>query len=146
MSQVDQLLQFPQYDRPLYESTVLPREVRWAGDNKLVFRCKYNAAIIQDIKRLKTASLFSSIQYPFYMRDHKLWIVDVNAHNVKMVMDVIKRHKFEFDDAVAQFFLDIENHAGVTSQAKVSEQEILVTINDDSFLSAWINALLVLER
>ena len=144
-TELDQLIAFPQYARPPYQSTVLPREVRWAGDNKLVFRCKYNAGIIDDIKKLKGTNYFLPIQYPTFFREEKLWIVDVNSGNVEKTMDVIKRHKFAFDDAVAQFFLDIENSKGKRSQIETDGESIKITVRSDDLLNAWLNTLQILE-
>lgn len=146
LTQIDQLIAFPQYTRPPYESTVLPREVRWAGDNKLVFRCKYNAGIIEDIKRLKGTNYFLPHQYPMFFRDQKLWVVDVNSGNAEKTMDVIKRHKFDFDDAVAQFFLDIENGKGQRSECVTDGQTIAVTVRNDDLLNSWLNALQILAK
>lgn len=143
---VDQLLAFPQYAKPPYQSVDLPREVRWAGDNKLVFRCKYNQGVVEDIKRLKGTNHFLSLNYPVYVREHKLWVVDVNSGNHEKVMDVIKRHKFAFDDTVAQFFLDIENSKGKRSEISVQGDNIMVTVRNDDLLNSWLNALQTLAR
>ena len=145
-TEVDQLINFPQYARPPYQSTVLPREVRWAGDNKLVFRCKYNAGIIEDIKKLKGTNHFLPHHYPMFFREQKLWIVDVNSGNAEKTMDVIKRHKFDFDDAVAQFFLDIENGKGRRSEILTDGESIQITVRNDDLLNSWLNALEILAK
>lgn len=144
-TELDQLIAFPQYTKPPYQSTILPREVRWAGDNKLVFRCKYNAGIIDDIKKLKGTNCFLPIQYPTFFREEKLWIVDINSGNVEKAMDVIKRHKFAFDDAVAQFFLDIENGKGKRSQIETDGETIQITVRNDDLLNSWLNIIHILE-
>lgn len=145
-SEISALIAFPQYRRPPYQSEVLPREVRWAGDNKLVFRCKYNQGVIEDIKRLRGTNHFLLHPYPMWFKEHKLWVVDVNGGNHEKVMDVIKRHKFAFDDAVANLFLEIENGRGKRSDIQVTQDTIVVTARNDDFLNAWLNALQTLER
>lgn len=143
--QLNQLTTTPNYRTAPYQSTVLPREVRWAGNNVLVFRCKFNDAVIQDIKRLKSANLFEHQNYPLFLRDAKLWLVNVNSGNWERVMDVIKRHRFHFDDTVAEYFTEVANSAGQRSQVASTDTEITVTARDDDFLAGWINAIEKLE-
>ena len=145
-SELTQLLAYPQYRKPPYQSEVLPREVRWIGDNKLVFRCKFNQGVVEDIKRLKGTNYFLPYQFPSWHKEHKLWVVDVNSGNHERVMDVIKRHNFGFDDAVAQFFLDIENGRVKRSEVEANGDSIVVTVRNDDFLNAWLNALQTLVR
>lgn len=143
--ELDQLVAVPHYAQQPYQSTLLPREVRWAGDNKLVFRCKYNASIIEDIKKLKGNNYFLSAQYPIFFKEEKLWVVDVNSGNLEKTMDVIKRHKFAFDDTVAEFFLNITNNQNIPSSIEVNDDMISVTVRDDGLLNAWLNAISILE-
>ena len=142
---VDLLIATPHYARTPYQSTHLPREVRYAGDNKLVFRCKYNSGIIEDIKRLKGINHFTAVQYPTFNRDHKLWIVDVNQGNWEKVMDVIKRHRFHFDDTVANYFLEVANSLSQQSSVEADPAGIKVTVRNDDFLSAWASGVAGLE-
>jgi hypothetical protein len=142
--ELDQLLAFPRYAIPPYQSTLLPREVRWAGDNKLVFRCKYNAGIIEDIKKLKGENHFLPQFFPTFSKE-KLWLVDVNSENYQKVMDVIKRHRFSFDDTVAEFFMNIENSRGQRSDVIVDGDTISVVVKNDSLLNGWLNAIKNLE-
>ena len=143
--QISQLSTTPVYRAAPYQSTVLPREVRWAGNNVLVFRCKYNDAVIQDIKRLKSTNLFEHQNYPLFLRDAKLWLVNVNSGNWERVMDVIKRHRFHFDDTVAEYFTEVANSVGQRSQIASTDTEITITARDDDFLTGWINAIEKLE-
>lgn len=142
---VDRLIATPTYRHPPYQSTHLPREVRWAGNDILVFRCKYNDAVVQDIKRLKGTNLFSHHNYPVFHRDEKLWLVKVNSLNWEKAMDVIKRHHFAFDDHVASYFLEVANSENLPSQVASTDTEITLTVRNDDFLSAWVNAIEKLE-
>jgi hypothetical protein len=143
-SELDQLLAFPRFAIPPYQSTLLPREVRWAGDNKLVFRCKYNAGIIEDIKKLNGNNIFSPNYFPTFTKE-KLWLVDVNSGNYQKVMDVIKRHRFSFDDTVAEFFMNIENSSGRRSEVIVDDGNITIVVRNNSLLNAWLNSIHNLE-
>jgi len=143
---VDLLIQTPHYAQPPYQSTNLPREVRYAGDNKLVFRCKFNSGVIEDIKKLKGGNHFASLQYPTFNRDHKLWIVDVNANNWEKAMDVIKRHKFAFDDQVTNYFLEVSNSLSQKSSVSVEGDQMTVVVRNDDFLAAWISGVASLEN
>lgn len=142
---IDVLVATPTYKKPPYQSTALPREVRWAGRNKLVFRCKFNSGVIEDIKKLKGINHFLSHPHPTFSRDHKLWIVDVNSGNWERVMDVIKRHRFQFDDTVAQYFVEVANSFGKQSEATVEGDILKVTVRDDDFLDSWLTGLSHLE-
>lgn len=140
-SAIDQLLVIPQYKKAPYQSVELPREVRYAGDNKLVFRCKYNQAVVDAIKALKSDKLFNSYNYPTFNREHKLWLVDVNGQNYDKVMEVIKRHKFAFDDDVANYFLEIENSKGQPSSIVTDGETIQINVRNDAFLQNWLGSL-----
>lgn len=142
---LDALLLVPQYKTPPYQSTVMPREVRWAGDSKLIFRCKFNAGIQEDIKRLKGYNHFLPHQFPVFNREHKLWIVDINSGNWERAMDIIKRHNFSFDDQVAEFFLECANSAGKPSEIVTKSDHIEITVRDDDFLASWVNGIKALE-
>lgn len=144
-SDLDLLIAVPQYAQTPYQSTLLPREVRWAGDNKLVFRCKYNAGIIEDIKKLKGNNHFLPHHYPTFSMAQKFWVVDINSGNAEKAMDVIKRHNFAFDDAVAEFFMNIENSKGRRSEVVADGNVISVVVRNDNLLNAWLNAIQILE-
>lgn len=142
---LDLLIQTPTYKRTPYQSSHLPREVRWAGGNKLVFRCKYNGGVIEDIKKLKGVNHFLTHPHPMWFKEHKLWIVDVNSGNWERVMDVIKRHRFGFDDAVANYFMEVTNSFQAASEATTEPDCIKVTVRNDDFLDSWLTGLTQLE-
>jgi hypothetical protein len=141
---IDILIAAPKYRRPPYQSEPLAREVRWAGNNKLVFRCKYSQNIVSDLKKCGSTNHFVE-RYPMFDRDHKLWIVDVNSGNWKTVMNLIKRHKFAFDDTVTQYFMEVSNAEGQDSEATVVDDKIKVTVKDDDMLDNWLNCIKVLD-
>lgn len=142
---LDQLLITPTYKRTPYQSSHLPREVRYAGKNKLVFRCKYNSGVIEDIKKLKGTNHFLDRPNPSWLKEHKLWIVDVNSGNWERVMNVIQRHRFDFDDTVAQYFMEVSNSLNTRSGAETHDDHIVVTARNDDFLDSWLSGLVSLE-
>lgn len=142
---VDSLIQAPVYARTPYQSVNLPREVRYAGNNKLVFRCKFNGGVVEDIKRLKGTNCFTDVIYPHYNREHRLWIVDVNSDNWEKVMDIIKRHRFEFDETVTEYFLEVANSFGEKSSATATQDSIEIVARNDEFLASWIAGIEALE-
>lgn len=143
--EVDTLLRSPHYKVAPYQSTNLPREVRWMGDNKLVFRFKFNAPIMEDIKRLKGSNHFLNTQYPLFVRDHKLWIVDLNSENLESVMNLIKRHRFMPDDTTIQYFLEASNAQGKKPVVEVKDETLEIKVRDDDFVNAWTNLIKQLE-
>lgn len=136
----------PSFRLPAHTSTLVPREVRWVGDSKLVFRCKYNPIIIEDIKKLKGVNHFSSESYPLYSRDWKLWIVDVNSGNFERVMELIRRHRFAFDSAVENFFLECMKSIEMRSTADLDGDTIKVEVRNDDLLNAWLCNLVELDQ
>lgn len=75
-AQLTQMLATPIYRQIPFASTTLPREVRWAGDNLLAFRCKYNAVIKEELKKLADGATHSRV--PKFNQAHKLWVVEVH--------------------------------------------------------------------
>ena len=142
---LDVLVQHPTFLRPPYQSHQVARQVRWVGDNQLVFRCKYNAAIVEDIKKLRGVSYFNAHSKPRFNQEYKLWIVTINSGNLDRTMDVIKRHKFEFDSDVEMFFLNAANAFGQKSTADIENGVINIEVKDDDLLNAWIKSVTMLS-
>jgi uncharacterized protein (UPF0261 family) len=53
-------------------------------------------------------------------------------------MSIIKRHNFEFDDAVAELFVNIENNLEQTNNVELNQTDIVLNINNDVFASLWL--------
>jgi hypothetical protein len=143
-TEVDTLILVPSYRIAPHMSTVVPREVRWLGDSKLAFRCKYNAMIIEEIKKLKGINHFED-GFPTFNREWKLWVVDINSANWERAMELIRRHRFAFDSSVEMFFLECAN-ATTPSTADVVGDQIKIEVRNDDLLSCWMNNLIDLER
>lgn len=139
-SKIDAIISYPQYRRQPHHSTRVAREVRWAGNNYLAFRCKYNAVIIEDIKKLKGYNPIDAVS-PWFNRELKLWIVRVDRGNLEKTMAVIKNHNFVFDGPVETFFLNAFNAIGQISQATVIDDNILIDVKDDDLLDKLLGTL-----
>lgn len=144
--QLEALLNTPHYRHTPHESTNFSREVRWIGDSKLAFRCKYNPSVGDDIKKLRTSGIHmvnSNIRGtgPKFVKDHKLWVVTVDTQNIERVMELIRRHCFKFDDAVAEFLTEVSNARANNSSAQVTATGIHISVRDDEFLNAVLNDL-----
>lgn len=143
---IDTLLATPVYRRTPYQSTVLPREVRWAGSNYLAFRCKFNQNVVDDIKRLRWNSpMFAGQGAPFFSQAAKLWIVWVSEDNLDHVMSVIRRHKFGFDSAVEQMFLRLANAKRDRGSVSLEDNQLKVDVSNDQFMHAWVQGMLMLD-
>ena len=124
----------------------MKREVRWAGDDILIFRLKKNPGIVEDIRRACGNNYFVSENYPRFIKRYSVWMVKVNQDNLDLVMGLIKRHNFDFDDNVLKYFVEAVNAKGKKSIVDIEGDEIVVTVKDDSFFNAWINDLIQLEN
>ena len=144
-SELASFLENPEYRKTPQVSVSSPREVRYIGDSKIVFRCRYNAMVIEDIKSLKSHSYFQISGKPKFNGNHKVWVVSVDNSNVDKVMGIVRRHNFNFDDEVAEFFMEVINSKGKMSELSIDSDQILVHCRNDEFLMLWANDLLRME-
>lgn len=110
-----------------YQSSNIRREVKYLGDNKLIFRFKYNPSIIEKLREMKHSNPYTNKNYPDFNSDLKVWMVEVTVLNQEKIMSIISDFKFDFDDDVAEFFMNFENSKGGESSCVVKEDEIVVT-------------------
>lgn len=145
-AEIGMLLITPVFKVAPYKSTILPREVRWAGDNKLVFRCKFNQSVVDDIRKLEGLNHFITSSKPRFDHDNKLWVVTVSSGNYERVMDVIKRHKFQIDTTVEQYFLAVVNSLGQPSSIETEGDGFVITARNDDLLAAWVDLIASTEE
>jgi len=138
---IQDLLEEPEYRQQPHISVSSPREVRYLGDSKIAFRCVFNRPVIDDIKTLKSNSYLQSSTNPKFDGEHKLWIVYVDHSNVQKTMDVIRRHNFNIDDEITEFFMEVINSKGQKSSATIEENKIIIQCRDDELFNSWINDL-----
>ena len=140
------LLTAPIFRKNPYQSTPIPREVRYIGGNYLAFRCKFNSNIVDDLKLLRNDMRLLRYQYPIYNQEYKLWIVPISSLNLDRVMSVIKRYKFDFDSGVENFLLEVTNTIGATPTIDIVDDSIEVVVQDDILLAEWTKLMVGFEN
>ena len=140
---LDCFLTSPVYRQPIYVSQPMRKEVRYLGDNKLGFRCKRADDILHDIKQLSdrgTDSCWKQHQRSFFDRQNRLWVVSVTRDTIKSIMNLISRHNFEFDEAVADYLLLATNSANEASTFVLDPTtgDFVANICDNPVLDAWL--------
>jgi hypothetical protein len=143
--ELEALLLNPIYKQEPHISVSAPREVRYAGDSKIVFRCRYNKPVVEDIKTLKNHSHIQHNSHPKYNGTNKIWLVHVDLSNVNKVIDVIRRHRFNFDDELAEFLTEVVNAKGQKSEITIEDNQIIIQCKDDELLSSWLLDLINFE-
>jgi hypothetical protein len=140
---IKHLLEFPSYKLPPYESQKKPRVVRWIGDNHLIFKCSYNRIVVDAIKQLTVNNNFIGNQHPRFNRKYTFWLVRVNESNIDKVMEVIKRHCFDFDNSVEQYLLHCKNaqEGKKTNSVEMHGDYFKISVICDDFLDSWLNDL-----
>ncbi len=118
----------PQYRNSPYQSASIKREVRYLGSDKLAFRFKHDATVILDIKGLKSANDIIPSN-PKWNNQFRIWIVTVTPGNLEKVFGLIKRHKFEFDEAVLEYMQLSTNSRKVPSTFVMDEDGDYVYAN-----------------
>ena len=140
------ICQNPTYRQHPYQSIEIPREVRYIGNRKLAFKCKFAPQIIDRIKALKDSMGNTDTPYPHFHKSSKLWIVEVTENNIEKVMFLIKKFNFKFDDDVVQFLSDCSNANELQSTAVVDDDTIHVVVQHNSLLAKWLDETLVVEE
>lgn len=113
-AEVEAAIATPRHNQAPYQSASIKREVRYAGNDMLAFRFKHDPTAVADFKALKSATdPLSAI--PYWNAQHRLWIVTVTPSNLDKVFNLIKRHRFEFDDAVLEYLTLCSNSKNVES-------------------------------
>jgi hypothetical protein len=135
-AEIDALIRNPTHRQTPYPSANVPREVRFLGGNLLGFRFKRNDIIKRDIEGLGHGR--PRFQTIWFHREYRLTVVPVTGENLFEAMDVIRDHRFDFDDSVAEFLTCCENNRGRAS-AFVADRGLGITAAQvyDSELMAW---------
>lgn len=142
---VEAIINSPIHRLQPYPSSNIRREVKYLGDNKLVFRFKYNPAIIERLRSIKFTNPYTGHTYPDFNNELKIWTLEVNVVNSESVMAIIRDFKFDFDDDLAVYFMNFENSKTTPSSAKVQNDMIVVESNNDMFFDIWLNHLVKTE-
>lgn len=133
---IDNMLHQPEYRRPLYESTHIPREVRYLGDNCLGFRFKQNDLIVETIKALG----HDSLPRPRFQWEQRIWVVPVWRHNLQKIMTLVNEYQFNLDAETTAYLRLARQSIDQPSTFVLAEEHgvILANVCDDPLLAAWI--------
>lgn len=133
----------PQYKQVPYQSADIKREVRYIGMNKLAFRFKLDQTVVADIKALRTSSSYCQTQ-PVFNNDYRLWVVLVDTENLEKVFNLIKRHKFDFDEPVLEYLTRCSNSRKVPSAFVLDEEsnEVYANVCNNPLLAHVVKNIL----
>ena len=118
----------PSHLRTPFESSDVKREVRYIGINKIAFRFKMDTIAQRDVKNLGVHNGVAQSKPEFHPK-YKIWIVQVDNTNLAKIRDVISRHKFEFDDNLAEYLTRCENSQSVPSAFVVDVADDVIYAN-----------------
>ncbi len=146
--EIEILLSEPTYRKPPYESNVVPREVRYLGDNLLGFRCNVNNTIRDTIRNLcKGAERLginletSGLLRPRFEWLYKIWIVPVYSFNINEIINVIKMYKFQMDIVTDSYLKSARNNVSSPSMFTISDDVFIATVYNDIILASWITEI-----
>lgn len=151
--QIERLCLTPSYDRMPYESSNIPREVRYVGDNMLAFRFKFNDTIIKDLSSLRMKSSLATVgngprkpvtDVAFFHKALRLWFVRVNRDTIQSIMNIIKRYRFDFDDATVDYLALASNSKSEESTFVYDPESGMIVANvcDNEVTAMWITTIL----
>lgn len=138
---IDAILNSPIHRLPPYPSSNIRREVKYLGENTLVFRFKYNPSIIERLRDMKFTNPYTGHSYPDFNNELKVWLIEVNQINYEKITAIIRDFKFDFEDDVAVFLMNFENSKTTRSSAIVEVDKILVECNNEMFFDEWMHYL-----
>lgn len=152
---LEKILSNPQYRRPLYESTNIPKEVRHLGGNLLGFRFKKNDNLKAEVKSLcdipmtdwlgewlpvLSGLVHNMVIKPRYDWMYKIWIVPVYRFNILKITNLIATEHFALDGTTKDYMKLARRSADQPSLFAVDEENeiLLANVCDNPLLSGWI--------
>lgn len=150
--QITKLISYPIYNKMPYESSNMPREVRYVGDNMLAFRFKFNDTLIKEFSslRMKSGHVINggprkpTSDNAFFHKTLRLWFVRVNRDTIQSIMSIIKRYRFDFDDATVDYLALAENSKSEESTFVYDPESEMIVANvcDNEIISMWVSTIL----
>lgn len=134
------LLNEPVFAKEPFKSANIPREVRFLGDNLLGFRFKLNDIILADIKAIRKC--FVDPKQVRFDRPSRIWIIPLTENSYLPVMQLIKKHRFQFDDAVAEFIAESKLMKSEPASVAMDDDFIAIRVFGNSLLSWHLKAIL----
>jgi hypothetical protein len=147
---ITEILEFPKHRQPPYESSNVPREVRYLGDNLLGIRCKANEILTNAIKHLGKINsdplLMPNIlrSVPRFDWGYRIWIVPVHRHNLFMIFDLLSEFRIQPDQATNDYLALCRTSIGKESEfvfADDQQQALRALVCDDYILASWITEI-----
>jgi hypothetical protein len=157
--EIDELINSPTYRKPLYESKIIKKEVRFLGDNKLGFRCKFNPTLDEKLRRIcdvDKKSIFAK-DVPMSYRNledkkqetivgvkshldilYRMWVVPVYRFNLHKIWSIIKEERFSIDTRTEEYLQLCSDSINKNSSFKVMHNTIVANVCDDPLLAAWV--------
>lgn len=142
-------IQSPRHKQQPYASANIPREVRYLGMNKLAFRCKRDPTVVADIKALTAKQSFINSRSSLgatstWHNEHRVWVVQVVNENLDQVFEVIRRHKFNFDQDTAEYLTVCTNSKSQASTFVMDDDEQIVYVNvcNNQLLAHFVHNLM----
>lgn len=139
VADVQQAISNPTYSRPVYQSQNIPREVRYVSGNKIAFRFKLDQTVVQDLKGLKNRQ---NKERPAFNKRFRIWVVTVTVTNYEAIQSIIKRHKFSYDQATLEYFMQVQQTRNKSPSVEYNNEtgNFRVTIPNNAFLAQMIEA------
>lgn len=141
---IDRLLSHPVYRRLPYQSSNIPREVRYIGDNCVAFRFKYNDVILEAIKSLRKKNEYFADDLTRFDFTARVWIVRVTRDTLDPIFKIIKEHRFQFDDATLDYLTLASNSKGKPSTFVYDPESgrIVANVCDNEIVATWVRNVL----
>jgi hypothetical protein len=141
------LLRHPQYRRPLYESSYVPREARYLGDNLIALRFKQHETIVERIKALGKpamtdwARVRDMVPRPQFNWEHRLWIVPVMHYNVLDLFSLLSEYRFHLDPVTLSYLRTARQSLSKSSALARLQDTLVIHIADNPILAGWITEI-----
>ena len=146
---LQRLLDYPQYRKPLYESAKVPREARYLGDNLIGLRCKYDSAITDQIKTLAynkltdETSLTPPCSRARFDWSYKIWIVPVYHYNLSRFMSILRENRFHLDHITSDYLRLCRESVGQSSVVEFIDNAstLRIQVRDQDIFADWITEI-----
>jgi hypothetical protein len=142
---ITKLLHDPQFRRPLYESTNVPKEVRHLGNNLLAFRFKKNELLRDRLKavchpkqKVPDETLNDGLIRPRFDWLYKIWIIPVYRFNILPIIQIINDEHFGVDQEAIHYLRLAKSSFNRPSMFAIGEEVIFANVCDDPILAGWI--------
>lgn len=134
---VELYIKNPVYKKSPYQSVSIKREVRYIGMDKLAFRFKLDQVVVSELKSLRSSSDPINTA-PRFDHKYRIWVVTVTPGNLEKVFDIIKRHKFDFDEGVLEYMTLCTNSKKAVSTFQFVDDTLAVANITSNPLLAYV--------